>query len=59
MKDKINLCKGAMANISMKEKLKYLKIPIIYIYSKKNCFVHLKHSDTIKKVKYFFKLIFL
>mmetsp|Transcript_11087 Transcript_11087/g.11181 ORF Transcript_11087/g.11181 Transcript_11087/m.11181 type:complete len:97 (+) Transcript_11087:746-1036(+) len=49
IKDKIKLCEGALANLSIKEKLKYLKIPIIYIYSKKNCFIHLKHSDVIKR----------
>lgn len=46
--DKIALCKGVLANISVKEKLKYLKMPIIYVYSKKNCLVHLKHSEAIK-----------
>lgn len=57
--DKINLCNGVLANLSIKEKLKYLKMPIIYIYSKKNCFVHLKHSDIIKRVSIFiFKLCF-
>lgn len=48
--DKIKLCNGVLANITMKEKLKYLKMPIVYIYSKKNCLVNLKHADMIKKV---------
>lgn len=41
-RDKINLCKGVLSNISVKEKLKYLKMPIIYVYSKRNCLVPLK-----------------
>jgi len=45
--EKINLCKGLLGNISVKEKLKFLKMPIIYVYSKKNCLVGLKHSDII------------
>ncbi|CDW78909.1 UNKNOWN [Stylonychia lemnae] len=48
--DKTNLCRGLLGNISIKEKLKYLKMPIIYVYSKKNCLIGLKHSDIIQKV---------
>eukprot|EP00347_Sterkiella_histriomuscorum_P002921 403366282 len=50
LRNKIDLCKGILANISIQEKLKYLKMPIIYVYSKKNCFIPLKHSDIIQKV---------
>lgn len=34
-------------NIPIQEKLKYIKIPILYVYSKKNCFVHIKHADYV------------
>ena len=48
-RDKVQLCKGVLSNISIKEKLKYLKMPIIYVYSKRNCLVALKHADVIKR----------
>lgn len=34
-------------NLSIAEKLKFIKVPILYVYSKKNCFVHVKHADHI------------
>lgn len=58
-RNKIDLCKGVLANISVQEKLKYLKIPIICIYSKMNCLVPLKHSDIIQKVNTFYFYSFL
>lgn len=41
------LINGMSLNLPVSEKLKFIKIPILYVYSKKNCFVHIKHADLI------------
>lgn len=38
-----------LKNVSVEEKLRFIKVPVLYVYSKKNCFVHLKHADIIAK----------
>jgi len=41
------LINGMSQNVAVNEKLKFIKIPILQVYSKKNCFVHIKHADMI------------
>lgn len=48
--DKVDICLGILSNASIKKRLKFLKMPIIYVYSKNNSLITLKHSDIIRKV---------
>ena len=45
---KTNICIGTLKNIPVETK--FLKIPILYVYSKMNCLIHLKHSDKINEI---------
>lgn len=50
--NKISICKGILSNVSLLQKLQFIKLPIVYVYSKKNSFVNLKHLDAIYEVCY-------
>ena len=39
VQDRVSICQGTINHISLREKLKFIKVPIVYVYSKKNCLV--------------------
>ena len=46
---KIDLCKGVIGFMDLGECLKLLRIPLILVHSRKNCFIHNRQCDDMSK----------